>query len=476
MIGETTRAASIGFTVNGRAERYDLPDPRTSLLTALRGLGWSGVREACGEGECGACTVLVAADDGAGGTRWDAVDACLAPAAEFDGAEVVTSQGLGTPDALHPVQAALAAGGGSQCGYCTSGFVAALSAEYYRPGRAAGGFDLHALDGTLCRCTGYRPIRDAALSLGVPGASDPLAGRRDAPAPGRRAVDVETPRGRFVRPASLADALALLADHPDALVLAGGTDVGVGLNLANRPAGLICDIAGLPELTGVSLGEDAVEIGAGVPIADLPRRLAGRLPLLDAVVPLFASTQIRNRATLGGNLGTASPIGDGSPALLALGAELVLASAAGERRLPVAEFFTGYRTTALRPGELIARIVVRDPGELAGFHKVAKRRHDDISAVAVAYDLRLAGGLVARARIGLGGVAATPIRARATEEALTGRPWTAETARAAAETLAAEGTPLDDLRASAAYRRAMLGESLVTFQREHPAAAEGSHR
>lgn len=464
----------IRFRVNGQEEAVELPDPRTSLLNCLRSLGWTGVREACGEGECGACTVLVATADAEGATRWTAVDSCLVPAAELAGQEILTSQGLGTPTALHPVQAAMASGGGSQCGYCTSGFVTAIAAEYYRPGRGAGEFDDKTLDGTLCRCTGYRPIRDAAHGLPVPTADDAWAQRLAEPAPARPAVDVTTPGGRFVRPATLAEALAFLRAHPEATVLAGGTDVGVGIGLMHQPAELILDIAGLPELSGVTLGDDVVEIGAGVPLADLPRRLAGRLPVIDELVPLFASTQIRNRATLGGNLGTASPIGDGPPVLLALGADLVLADAAGERRVPLADYFTGYRTSVRRPDELITRIVVGRPGPVHAFHKIAKRLHDDISSVAVAYDLVLADGVVERVRIGLGGVAATPLRAYATEEALTGRPWTAETARAASEVLAGEGTPLDDHRASAAYRRAMLATSLVRFQRENPATQEGN--
>ncbi len=464
----------IRFRVNGRDEAFDLPDPRTSLLNCLRALGWTGVREACGEGECGACTVLVATPDAAGAARWTAVDSCLVPAAELAGQEILTSQGLGTPTALHPVQAALASGGGSQCGYCTSGFVTALAAEYYRPGRPAGAFDDEALDGTLCRCTGYRPIRDAAHALPTPAADDAWALRLAEPVPARPAVDVTTPGGRFVRPATLVEALAFLRAHPEATVLAGGTDVGVGIGLLHQPAELILDIAGLPELSGVTLGADVVEIGAGVPLADLPARLQGRLPLIDELVPLFASTQIRNRATLGGNLGTASPIGDGPPVLLALGADLVLADASGERRVALSDYFTGYRTSVRRPDELIVRIVVGPAGPVHAFHKIAKRRHDDISSVAVAYDLVVADGVVERVRIGLGGVAATPLRAHATEEALTGRPWTAETAHAASRVLAGEGTPLDDHRASAAYRRAMLATSLVRFQRDNPAAEEGN--
>ena len=196
------------------------------------------------------------------------------------------------------------------------------------------------------------------------------------------------------------------------------------------------------------------------------------MPLLDALFPQFASRLIRNGATLGGNLATASPIGDATPALLALGCTLVLASRDGEREVDLADFFTGYRQTVLRPDELITIIRVPTPvAPVSAFHKIAKRRFDDISSVAVAYALRLADGVVEEVRIGLGGVAATPIRARDTEVALAGQPWTRETVRDAAEVLAGEGTPLSDHRASAAYRTAMLRTSLLKLHATNPAAA-----
>jgi xanthine dehydrogenase small subunit len=447
-------------TVNGTARSLAGTPVHRTALDFLRGLGLTGAKEGCAEGECGACSVLVARPDGPDGegSAWTALNACLVPAAALDGQEVVTAEGLGDPLDLHPVQRELAERGGSQCGYCTPGFVCSMAAEYYRPGRR-NGFDLHALSGNLCRCTGYRPIRDAAEALGAPDAADPLAARCRQPAPAPAATRVADGTGELVRPATLDEALALLAERPGATVLAGGTDLGVEVNLRGaRPAYLVA-IDRLPELRALSTAP--VEIGAALTLSEVERGLGGAVPLLDRVWPQFSSRLIRNGATIGGNLGTASPIGDLPPALLALEATLVLSSRDGDREVPLADYFTGYRETVLRPGELIRSVRVPRPlARVTAFHKIAKRRYDDISSVAVAFALDLTDGVVTRARIGLGGVAATPLRALATEAALEGQPWTGATVDAAAAVLAGEGTPMDDHRASAAYRSAMLGESL----------------
>jgi xanthine dehydrogenase small subunit len=395
--------------------------------------------------------------------------------------------------------------GGSQCGYCTPGFICSMAAEYYRPGRrpaTAGpngqngvtgrngsgtadhehgpnGFDLHALSGNLCRCTGYRPIRDAAYALGDPDPDDPLLARLAEPAPPAAATTVSSPQGRYVRPADLAEVLGLLARHPDARLVAGCTDWGVELNIRHARAALTIGIDRIEELREFSAGRDRIDIGAALSLSEIEARLGGRVPLLDRLFPQFASRLIRNGATLGGNLGTASPIGDTPPALLALDASLVLASAEGEREVRLADYFTGYRQSVKRPDELIKTIRVPLPlSPVTAFHKIAKRRFDDISSVAVAYALRLedgaggAGGtVVGSILIGLGGVAATPIRALAAEDALTGRPWTREVVAAAAEELARAGTPMSDHRASAGYRIAMLRTSLLKFHAENPAPA-----
>lgn len=464
--------------LNGRRTSLAGVDAHTNVLDWVRSQGQTGAKEGCSEGECGACAVLVARPGVAAPTVWAAVNACLIPALALAGQEVVTVEGLGRPDALHPVQRELARRGGSQCGFCTPGFVCSMAAEYYRPDRAApgshpevppgsagdaagAGFDLAALDGNLCRCTGYRPIRDAALALGRPEADDPLAARLHEPPPAPSPSGPAAQRRGLARPADLAEALALLDAHPGAVAVAGSTDWGVEVNHRGARAPLLVAIDTVPELREFAVDDACFTLGAGLTLTELEQRLAGRIPMLAELLARFASRLIRNAATLGGNLATASPIGDAAPALLALGAQVVLASSAGRRVLDLAEFFTGYRRTAMRPGELI--VAVRVPRPLAGvtsFEKVSKRHSDDISSVAVAIALDLADDRVRGVRIGLGGVAATPIRARATEGALLDRPWDAETVGAAAAVLAAEGTPIDDHRASAAYRRAMLGQAL----------------
>ena len=481
---------SPAVTVNGRSIPLDGATPHTTALDWLRAQGLVGCKEGCAEGECGACSVLVARPGRATPTRWTALNACLVPIAAFAGQELVTAEGLGTPDALHPVQREMAERGGSQCGYCTPGFVCSMAAEYYRPDRAPtaasdghrgepdhlhgpNGFDLHALSGNLCRCTGYRPIRDAAFALGAPEDGDRLAARRSQPPPEVPATRVAAGGAEFVRPSGLTEALTLLAERPEALLVAGCTDQGVEVNLRGQRAPLVVAIDQLPELRGFDVTGSAVEIGAALSLSEVEERLDGRLPLLDQVFPQFASRLIRNGATLGGNLGTGSPIGDTTPALLALEATVVLTSLHGEREVELADYFTGYRRSVRRADELIRAVrVPLPPAGLAAFHKVAKRRFDDISSVAIAFALDVRGGVVRRARIGLGGVAATPVRARATEATLPDRTWDADTVREAAAVLAGEGTPLDDHRSSAAYRSAMLGQALHRLFAENPTPSE----
>jgi xanthine dehydrogenase small subunit len=484
-------AVVVDVIVNGEPLALDGVTPHTTALDFLRDRGLTGAKEGCAEGECGACCVLVARPpaDGSAGTEWTSVNACLFSAASLTGQEVVTSEGLGTPADLHPVQRELAERGGSQCGYCTPGFACSMAAEYYRADRATttsahastngtravdggeNGFDLHALSGNLCRCTGYRPIRDAAYALTQPAAADPLAVRRNAPAPAPVPARLEADGATFVRPRDLAEALDVLADG-DATPVAGATDLGVDINLlGSRPAVLVA-VDRLDELRGLRWSSDELLIGAALSLTEIERRLDGQVPVLDELFWQFASRPIRNGATLGGNLGTGSPIGDTPPVLLALDADVVLVSATGERRVSLADYFTGYRTTVRKQGELIKEIVIPLPvAPLTAFHKIAKRRYDDISSVAIGFALDVSDGVVRTARIGLGGVAATPIRALETEAALNGRPWTQETVEEAAVVLAATGTPIDDQRSSARYRSAMLGQSL---RRLHAETTEGA--
>ena len=507
-------------TVNGQRRTLGEVGGHVTLLDWLRAVGLTGSKEGCAEGECGACAVLISRPEG-DGSRWTAINACLVPAAGFDGQEVITAEGLGTVESLHPVQKEMASRGGSQCGYCTPGFICSMAGEYYRPdrtptgvteraaeaepgtdgaaatrGRGDGqtgagqtdptapgnapdhehgpnGFDLHALSGNLCRCTGYRPIRDAAYALGQPAADDPLFTRCEQPAPAAMATKITSAQGEYVRPLDLAEALELLADNPSAQLVAGATDWGVELNLRHVRAPLSIALDRLEELRVLEIGDDHIDLGGALTLTEIERGLNGQVPLLAELMPQFASRLIRNGATLGGNLGTASPIGDAPPALLALDASLILASRNGEREVALADYFTGYRQTQRRPSELIKTIRIPLPlAPLAAFHKIAKRRFDDISSVAVGFAMRLDGDLVETVRIGLGGVAATPIRAYATEQSLVGKPWTRETVQESAAILGDEGTPIDDHRASARYRAATLRTSLLKFYAANPAARQ----
>jgi xanthine dehydrogenase small subunit len=442
--------------VNGTAVSLETA-PGMNALDWIREQGLTGAKEGCAEGECGACSILVARPGTATPTEWTALNACLMPAAALAGEEVVTAEGLGTPDDLHPVQREMAVRGGSQCGYCTPGFVCSMAAEYYR-GDRGDEFDVHALSGNLCRCTGYRPILEAARAVDRPRPDDALAARRLGPPPA--AEPVHAPG--YARPADLREALELIDGHPGARAVGGSTDVGVEVNLRGDRPGLLVSVGHLRELRELTAGPDEVVIGAGLSLSEVERGLDGAVPLLADLFPQFASRLIRNAATIGGNLGTGSPIGDLPPVLLALDARVVLTSVGGEREVPLASYFTGYRQSVRAPGELIRAVRLPRPfAGIVGFAKIAKRRFDDISSVAIAFAVDVEAGAVRRVRIGLGGVAATPVRALATEAALIDQPWNERTVRMAAAVMAGEGTPLDDHRASAAFRSAMLGQALL---------------
>lgn len=440
-------------------------EPQEPLLQLLRRSGLTAAKEGCGEGECGACLVAVQRHGDDGRPSYTPVNACLLPAGALAGERIITVEGLAAGGELHPVQQAMVATGGSQCGYCTPGFVMTLFTEYYRSDRN----DLReALSGNLCRCTGYRPIVAAGEAMGQPAVDDPwLVSAASIPEQITTRAEEISDEPVF-RPSSLAELFTLRQAYPGAVLLAGGTDIGVELSLRGRRFPALIALDRIPELQSITEGEGYIELGAGLSLTHLRERLGDRIPLLAQLFPLFASLPIRNRATLGGNLATASPIGDGAPTLLALDATLRLVSPAGERLLPLSQFFLGYRQTALAPDELIAgvRIPLVAP-TLARFYKVAKRQEDDIATVSAAFAIDLApDGTVASARLAFGGVAATPARATSVEAALRGRPWSEATINEAAKLLTTAFQPLTDHRGSAAYRRALLGSLLQKFWHE----------
>jgi len=470
----------VRFVLNGRAVTANEP-AHVTVLQWLRAQGLCGTKEGCAEGECGACAVAVlSSEPGEAGSHFEPVNSCLLPLGAVEGRELLTVEGIAESDgSLHPVQAAMVTAGGSQCGYCTPGFVVSLFCEYYRPGRAD--FDPESISGNLCRCTGYRPIADVARALPLPAAADPrlVQLRTSAAALGRS--ESGTPQERFFRPVTLNEALALFEAHPTAQWLAGGTDLMVYANQRYQRFPALISVEALSELHELTVDEreSALVLGAAVPLARLERALSesgAGAGLLEQLLPLFSSRLIRNRATLGGNLGTASPIGDSAPALLALGAELELVSLRGTRRLPLADFFLDYRRTALEPGELIRAVRIARPlPAFQRFYKVSKRVLDDISTVAAGFALTLdEGGKVTRFGVGLGGVAATPLSAASLEQVALGRVWNEATLALLLAEAARLGTPQSDLRGSAAYRRAMLGKLIEKFFYESQSHAEAA--
>ena len=460
----TAVSAPIQFQLNGRRVSAEGESPQTTLLDYLRDRGLTGAKEGCAEGECGACTVLMVAPEGAG-SAYRPVNSCLMFLPMAAGHEIYTVEALASNGELAEAQRALAEGGGSQCGYCTPGFVMSLFAEQYRPGRA-GPCDPHAMGGNLCRCTGYRPIRDAALSLGEAPAGA-FRDRLGKPAPRLGPAEWEG----FSRPGSIAECVAILAKDPQARLIAGGTDLGVEASLKGRRWAHLVSVEAIEELREFSETAESVRIGAALPLADLGLRWRGAPEAFREWLELFASPTIRNRATLGGNLATASPIGDGAPLLLALDAVVHMAGPGGARTLPLASFFTGYRQTALGLGELITAIEIPKslPAALR-FYKVAKRRLDDISTVAAGMAMELDGaGRVARARFAFGGVAAIPLLTVQAEEAVLGERWNEAAVERVQAVLGRTLRPISDHRGSAEYRLAIAQSLVEKFYWECPA-------
>lgn len=459
---------TLRFKLNGREVDASGADPNTTLLAWLRERGLTGTKEGCAEGECGACAVVVVRGHGEG-ARYEPVNSCLFLLGSAADQEVVTVEGV-ADGALHPVQEAMVRLGGSQCGYCTPGFVMSLLAHYHGDRRATA---VHALSGNLCRCTGYRPLRDVAERLPLPAEDDAMVRRLTRAVPDVERLHYVQDGAVFWRPTTLSEVLALRDRHPEAPLLAGGTDLVVALNQDGVCHSGWIALDGVEALRTLRRDDDHWVVGAALPLADIERRLSGAVPLLDALWPLFASPLIRARATLGGNLATASPVGDGAPVLLALEASLDLASVGGTRRLPLDAFFTGYRKTAIAADEIIEAVRVPAlPPTHARFYKVTKRPLDDIASVAAAFAVHVERGRVARARLAYGGVAPTPVRAHEAEAVLAGAPWgDPGTLARVRPLLDAAFTPIDDHRASAAYRRAMVVRLFEKFWSECAEAA-----
>ncbi len=484
---------TIRFILDGEIKTLRGIDPNTTVLNYLREtLRRTGTKEGCAEGDCGACTVVLGELDG-DRVRLRAINSCIQFVPTLDGKELFTVESLKAADGtLHPAQQAMVDCHGSQCGFCTPGFVMSLFAMYKsepEPDRARIN---DVLAGNLCRCTGYRPIIEAAQKMYVgpeerngdgpwshrawsaddeaevsPAERDMARRLRSIQRSGtlaltgpdlegRQAVAPEArKRKEYFAPTTLADFAELVARLPEATLLAGGTDVGLWVTKLHRDLDTVIYLGDIEELKGLEATESHIEIGAAVTVSDAQGLIGEHFPDMGELYRRFASPPIRNAATIGGNVANGSPIGDSMPGLIALGASLVLRKGSETRELPLADFYIAYGKTALESGELVerVRIPLRPADRYFRTYKISKRFDQDISAVCGAYSFRLDGCRLRDVRICYGGMAAIPKRAAECERALEGREWNQSTLAAGMDALDRDYTPIDDMRASARYRR-----------------------
>ncbi|WOV91071.1 MAG: xanthine dehydrogenase small subunit [Candidatus Zeuxoniibacter abyssi] len=436
-----------------------------TVLEYLRGQGLSGTKEGCATGDCGACTVVVERLNTAGKPFYRGVNACLALLPAFHGARLITVEGLAQNGKLHPAQQSMVDMHGSQCGFCTPGFVMSLFA-LAKAGGASGDRKkaVRAISGNLCRCTGYRPIIDAALSLKK--TDDGYGGQ----AMNKRLCGIASslPIGGIL-PQSADELAGGLLKNPAAGIIAGAMDLSLEItqNLARVENAVFLGAAA--DMKQITKKRGGWHIGAGANWEDIDNTCGKELPAISKMLERFGSPQIRCQATVGGNIANASPVADGPPAFMALAAELTLRKGGARRKMLLENFFLGYKKTALRVGEFIESVFLPQPkpSSVYQIYKVSKRREDDISAVLLAiYATPAKGGKIGAICIAAGGMAAIPRRALKTELALIGKPWTADSFNKAAAMLSKDFSPISDMRASAAYRAQVAKNLLIGFGEE----------
>lgn len=463
---------TIRFVRNGKIEEIQNVDPTHTLLNYLRyDLGDTGSKEGCAEGDCGACTVMLG-ELIDGEVMYTAVNACIQFVPMIDGKDVVTVENISkTPAAPHPVQTAMASANATQCGFCTPGFVMSLVAERHGENRSDTAAINDVLAGNLCRCTGYGTIIEAAKKATADQGSDLIDARsqdtfrcldelnRD------EMLSLKDGSRRYYAPTTEEELEALLTEYPEATLLAGATDVGLWVTKQHRQLETIIYLGRIESLQEIGTSADSITLGAGVTYSDAHYFLEDFDADLGELIRRIASTQIRNSGTIGGNIANGSPIGDMPPALIALGTTLVLGSPRGERTLPLEDFFIEYGRQDRQPGEYVKRIMI--PAKTAGqefrTYKISKRFDQDISAVCAAFNVVIENGEVAAARICFGGMAGTPLRAKAAEDCLRGQPWTAEVIQDAMAEMLKDYAPMSDMRASDTYRMQVAQNLLMKF-------------
>jgi xanthine dehydrogenase small subunit len=472
------------FVRRGKIVTLPDVDPNRTLLEVLReDLHCTGTKEGCGEGDCGACTVVIGQAEGER-VKYSAINSCIRLAHSVDGMAVWTAEDIGAADgSLHPSQQAMVNCHGSQCGFCTPGFVMSLFGLYQNTiakGQAISrDHAISALSGNLCRCTGYRPIVEAAMAMqALPVAqiveTDVLFNLellRQHP----RGIEANSP---YLSPLNLANLLAARKQYPEAQLVAGCTDVGLWVTKMHQQFVRVLDVSRVAELRRVEDYPHHIAIGAAVTLTDAFAALVAERPHLGEFAHRFAGLPVRNSGTLGGNVANGSPIGDSMPLLIALGASVVLMRQGDDnslthRELALEDLYTGYRQNVMAPDEVLAWIKVpkASRNETSRVYKVSKRFEDDISAVCLALNVHIENGEVRKASIGVGGVAATPVRAIKTEAALAGHTWATDTIDHAMQVLRTEFAPISDMRASAAYRSTVLGNLLQRFWLESQGTA-----
>ncbi len=476
MAGGDTAAVDSGvirFVLGGEVVEVRGVSPTKSVLGYLReNLRRVGTKEGCGEGDCGACTVVIGEIDGAG-VRLRSVNACIQSIATLDGKALITVEDLRAENgALHPVQQAMVDCHGSQCGFCTPGFVMSLwnvYVEHERHGTRPLDAELRtALSGNLCRCTGYRPILEAGARMfeqGTRGFDRAALRARLEDVAREDSLEYACAGQRFWAPRTLDELVALRAAHPRATILAGGTDVGLWVNKQLRVLAELIYLGEVAELRRVETRDGWLRIGAAVSLDDGFAALCRHYPQLGPMRERFASLAVRNAGTLGGNVANGSPIGDSMPALIALGARVVLNGLAGRRAMPLENLYLDYMKKAMREDEIVEALEVPLPGPAQRFrsYKVSKRHDSDISAVCAAFAIELEGERIVGARVAFGGMAATARRAALTERALAASSWNEQAARAAMAALARDYAPISDMRAGDAYRMKVAQNLLYRF-------------
>ena len=452
----------------------NVPPSRTLLEVLREDLCSTATKEGCGEGDCGACTVVLGERQG-NSMRYKAVNSCIRLAHSVNGMAVWTAEDLSADEgSLHPVQEAMVQCHASQCGFCTPGFVMSLFAMYQNhtcKGRAiTRDVAQEELSGNLCRCTGYRPILEAAQKLDelpvVKLDEANLLSKLELFTP----ISIEikgdlTGNSGYQSPLSLESLLKARAAYPTAQIVAGATDVGLWVTKQHRQFDQIIDVTKVAELRKIEDCPDHIAIGAAVTLNDAFAALVKQRPQLHDFAARFAGLPVRNSGTLGGNVANGSPIGDSMPLLIALGANVVLTSIRGSREMPLEQLYTGYRKNVMAPDEVLAWINVPKPApsEFLRSYKISKRFDDDISAVCLAINLHIDNGMIVNTSIGVGGVAATPVRAIKTEAACNGKDWSKATIDHVKTVLRAEFSPISDMRASSAYRTQVLGNLLERY-------------